>query len=165
MTKNNLILIGMPGAGKSTVGVILAKRIGFNFIDTDLVIQSNIKCRLQEIINTQGLKKFQEIEEQVLLNLDTVNSVIATGGSAVYCPRGLEKLGKTGQIIYIQVPLEALKKRIDDMGQRGLVMAQGQTFEQLYQERIHLYESFADRTVPCENLTAEQVAATIEKII
>lgn len=163
MKKNNLILIGMPGAGKSTVGVILAKRIGFNFVDTDLIIQAQMKCRLQEIINTQGLRKFQSIEEQVLMNLNVDNSIIATGGSAVYSKKGMEKLGETGRIIYIQVSLESLKKRINDMGQRGLVMAKGQTFEQLYLERIHLYESFADRTISCENLTAEQVAAKIEK--
>ncbi|MCK4502434.1 MAG: (d)CMP kinase, partial [Desulfuromonadales bacterium] len=88
MKKSNIILIGMPGAGKSTVGVILAKRIGFHFIDTDLLIQSQEKCRLQQIIDTQGLAHFQKIEEQVLLDLNTRHSVIATGGSVVYSKEG-----------------------------------------------------------------------------
>jgi len=165
MKKSNLILIGMPGAGKSTVGVILAKRIGFNFIDTDLIIQAQMQARLQEIINTQGLKDFLKIEEQVLLHLNAENSIIATGGSAVYSKKGMAKLGKAGTIVYIQASLKSLQKRINDMGQRGLVMAAGQTFEQLYHERIKLYESFADQTIGCENLTAEQVAAKIEQML
>ena len=165
MKKNNIILIGMPGAGKSTVGVILAKRIGFHFIDTDLVIQTQEKCRLQQIIDTQGLQDFRKIEEQMLLELHTNHSVIATGGSVIYSSEGIEKLGKTGYRIYIQVPLQSLQQRIADMGQRGLVMDKGQTFEQLYRERTPLYEKFADLTILCENINAEQVAARIEKEI
>ena len=165
MEKNNIILIGMPGAGKSTVGVILAKRIGFHFIDTDLIIQAREKCRLQQIIDTQGLKNFRKIEEQMLLNLHPKHSVIATGGSVIYCEKGLEELGKTGILIYIRVSLIALQKRIADMGQRGLVMAKEQTFEQLYQERTPLYEKFAELTIPGEEINAEQVAEKIEKEI
>ncbi|RLB70245.1 MAG: shikimate kinase [Deltaproteobacteria bacterium] len=165
MKKNNIILIGMPGAGKSTVGVILAKRIGFHFIDTDLIIQAREKCRLQQIIDIQGLKKFRQIEEQMLLNLHPEHSVIATGGSVIYCEKGLEALGKTGILIYIQVSLTALQKRIADMGQRGLVMAKEQTFKHLYQERTPLYEKFANLTIPCGEINAEQVAARIEKEI
>jgi len=165
MKKNNIILIGMPGAGKSTVGVILAKRIGFHFIDTDLLIQAQEKCRLQQIIDTQGLENFRKIEEQMLLKLHTEHSIIATGGSVVYSEKGLEALGKTGLLIYIQVFLTALQKRIADMGQRGLVMAKEQTFEQLYQERTPLYEKFAKLTISGEGINAEQVAAMIEKEI
>ncbi len=165
MKKNNIILIGMPGAGKSTVGVILAKRIGFHFIDTDLIIQAREKCRLQQIIDIQGLEKFRQIEEQMLLNLHPEHSVIATGGSVIYCEKGLEALGKTGILIYIQVSLTALQKRIADMGQRGLVMAKEQTFKHLYQERTPLYEKFANLTIPCGEINAEQVAARIEKEI
>ena len=163
MKKNDLILIGMPGAGKSTVGVILAKRVGFHFIDTDLLIQSHEKCRLQQLIDTQGLDYFRKIEEQVLLNLDTEHSVIATGGSVVYSETGLKKLSISGYLIYLQIELSTLRQRIADMGQRGLVMAEGQTFEQLYQERTPLYEKFANLTIHCEEMNAEQVAATIEK--
>ncbi len=165
MKKNNIILIGMPGAGKSTVGVILAKRIGFHFIDTDLIIQAREKCRLQQIIDIQGLEKFRQIEEQMLLNLHPEHSVVATGGSVIYCEKGLEALGKTGILIYIQVSLTALQKRIADMGQRGLVMAKEQTFKHLYQERTPLYEKFANLTIPCGEINAEQVAARIEKEI
>jgi len=162
MQKNNIILIGMPGAGKSTVGVILAKRIGFHFVDTDLLIQSRHKCRLQQLIDIHGRDKFRLIEEEVLLDLQTERSVIATGGSVVYCENGLRKLGADGFLIYLQVGLPTLQQRIADMGQRGLVMHQGQTFEQLYQERIPLYQKFAELTISCGEMSAEQVAATIE---
>ncbi len=165
MNKNNIILIGMPGAGKSTVGVILAKRIGFDFIDTDLIIQAREKCRLQQIIDTHGLKKFRHIEEQILLGLHPEHSIIATGGSVVYCEKGLEALGRTGTLIYIQASLTDLQKRIADMGQRGLVMAKQQTFDQLYQERTPLYEKFAELTISAEGINAEQVAKEIEKKI
>ncbi|MBW2660022.1 MAG: shikimate kinase [Deltaproteobacteria bacterium] len=165
MEKRNIILIGMPGAGKSTVGVILAKRIGLHFIDTDLIIQAREKCRLQQIIDAQGLENFRKVEEQMLLNLHPEHSVIATGGSVIYCEKGLEALGKTGILIYIQVPLTALQKRIADMGQRGLVMNKKQTFEQLYQERTPLYEKFAELTISGEGINAEQVAGKIEKEI
>ncbi len=165
MEKNNIILIGMPGAGKSTVGVILAKRLGFDFIDTDLLIQSQEKCRLQQLIDTRGLDNFLEIEEQILLNLHAQHSVIATGGSVVYSEHGLKKLGRSGYQIYLQIGLSTLLQRIADMGQRGLVMNKGQTFEQLYQERTPLYEKFADLTLTCEEMNAEQVAAIIENKI
>jgi len=165
MKKKNIILIGMPGAGKSTVGVILAKRIGFNFIDTDLIIQAQEKCRLQQIIDAHGLQNFRKIEEQMLLNLQVEHSIIATGGSVVYSEKGLKALGRTGPLIYIQVSLTALQKRIADMGQRGLVMSKGQTFEQLYQERTPLYEKFSELTISGEGVNAEQVAAKIEEDI
>ena len=134
MEKNNIILIGMPGAGKSTVGVILAKRIGFHFIDTDLIIQAQEKCRLQQLIDTQGLDDFCRIEEQILLNLQTERSVIATGGSVVYSESRLKELGRSGYQIYLQISLPILQQRIADMGQCGLVMARGQTFKHRYQE-------------------------------
>jgi shikimate kinase len=165
MKKNNIILIGMPGAGKSTVGVILAKRIGFHFIDTDLLIQSQEKCRLQQLIDTQGLDKFRKVEEQILLNLNAEQSVIATGGSVVYSENGLKKLGNRGYCIYLQIKLPTLQQRIADMGQRGLVMNKGLSFEQLYEERAPLYKGFADLTITCEEMNAEQVAAMIEKKI
>lgn len=162
MKKTNIILIGMPGAGKSTVGVILAKRIGFHFIDTDLLIQAQEKCRLQQIIDTQGLENFRKIEEQMLLSLQAQHSIIATGGSVIYSEPGLKALGNSGYQIYLQIDLPDLQLRIVDMGQRGLVMAKGQTFAQLYQERTPLYKKFADLTISCKDITAEQVAAKIE---
>jgi len=160
--KSNLILIGMPGAGKSTVGVVLAKRLGFHFLDTDLIIQAQENCRLQQIIDSRGLETFRRIEEQILLGLFTEHCIIATGGSVVYSREGIKALGRTGYQIYLQVPLPQLQQRIADMGQRGLVMPKGQSFEQLYTERTPLYEKFADLTIACGDLNAEQVAAKIE---
>ncbi|SDZ81068.1 shikimate kinase [Desulfuromusa kysingii] len=163
MQKSNVILIGMPGAGKSTIGVILAKRLGFHFIDTDLLIQIQEKRRLQQIIDQHGLQHFRQIEEQILLQLDAERSVIATGGSVIYSTNGMEKLADSGCLTYIHVPLLLLQQRIADMGQRGLVMAKGQTFEDLYLERTPLYEKFAEITISSHDKNAEQVAAKIEK--
>ncbi len=160
--KTNLILIGMPGAGKSTIGVILAKRLGMHFLDTDLIIQAQKKRRLQQIIDSQGLDDFRLIEEQMLLDLTTDHCVIATGGSVVYCHKGLQALCSTGQCVYLQVSQAELQQRIADMGQRGLVMGKEQNFEQLFIERSPLYEKFADLTVNCSDLSAEQIAAIIE---
>ena len=162
MNKSNLILIGMPGAGKSTVGVILAKRLGFHFIDTDLLIQTQENQRLQQIIDSQGLERFRQIEEQMLLQLRSRRTIIATGGSVVYSASGMAALQQTGHLIYLQVELDRLLQRIADMGQRGLVMAAGQTFEQLYRERTPSYEKYAEITLPCGELSAEEVAAQIE---
>ncbi|MFO7813154.1 MAG: shikimate kinase [Pelovirga sp.] len=158
----NIVLIGMPGAGKSTVGVILAKRLGFDFVDTDLLIQSYCGARLQEIIDSQGLPRFREIEEQTLIDLDVQNSVIATGGSVIYCPKGMAALGTKGIFVYLQVPLIDLEQRLADMGQRGLVMHKGQTLAHLYQQRVPLYEKYAQLTQDCTNLNAEQVAGALE---
>ena len=162
MERNNLVLIGMPGAGKSTVGVILAKRIGFNFIDTDLLIQTGQQQRLQQIINQQGVTQFSKIEEQVLLDLSCRQTVIATGGSAVYSAAGMQALQEMAQCFYLQVDQALLQKRIANMGQRGLVMTEGQSFAQLFEERTPLYEKYADWSLPCSGLSAEEVAARIE---
>ncbi len=158
----NIVLIGMPGAGKSTVGVILAKRLGFDFVDTDLLIQSYCGARLQQIIDSQGLPRFRDIEEQTLIDLDVQNSVIATGGSVIYCPKGMAALGTKGIFVYLQVPLIDLEQRLADMGQRGLVMHKGQTLAHLYQQRVPLYEKYAQLTQDCTNLNAEQVAGALE---
>ncbi len=160
--KKNIVLIGMPGAGKSTVGVILAKRLGFDFVDTDLLIQSRTGLRLQEVIDTQGLPRFREIEEQTLIDLDAQNSVIATGGSVIYCPKGMAALATKGMFVYLQVPLIDLEQRLADMGQRGLVMHKGQTLAHLYQQRTPLYQKYAQLTQDCTNLNAEQVAGELE---
>ncbi len=160
--RDNIILIGMPGAGKSTVGVILAKRLGFQFFDTDLLIQAREKKQLQQIIDHQGLEYFRQIEEQVINNLQVEQSVIATGGSVIYYPQGFAALRSTGHCIYLQVSLACLEQRIADMGQRGLVIAPGQTFADLYYERTPLYRQHAAASVNCDNLSAEQCAAAIE---
>lgn len=162
MHKSNLILIGMPGTGKSTVGVILAKRLGYNFIDTDLLIQAQQQYRLQQIIDLQGLEKFRQIEEQVIIDLRASRTIIATGGSVVYSEAGMAALQQVGLLIYLQTDLKRLQRRIADMGQRGLVMAAGQSFAQLYRERAPRYERYAELTIACSNLSAEEVAAQIE---
>lgn len=162
MEHPNIILIGMPGAGKSTAGVILAKRIGYGFIDTDLLIQQREHCRLQQIIDRRGLEYFRSVEEQVLLELTAQRCIIATGGSVIYCPRGLCALRALGPLIYLQTPLQSLETRIADMGQRGLVMQPGQTYAELFQERTPLYLQAADYVIECGERTAEDVAAAVE---
>ena len=161
----NIILIGMPGAGKSTVGVLLAKRLGYNFIDTDLLLQSQQQCRLQQIIAREGLENFKTIEEQVLIELTTTHSVVATGGSAVYSERAMGRLRKLGQLVFIDIPLEELLCRVNDMDNRGLVIGPNETYENLYKERLPLYQKYAEMTIPGDGMTVEAVAAEIEKSV
>jgi shikimate kinase len=161
----NIILIGMPGAGKSTVGVLLAKRLGYNFVDTDLLLQSQQQCRLQHIIAREGLENFKAIEEQVLIELTTTRSVVATGGSAVYSERAMARLRKLGQLVFIDIPLEELLGRVNDMDNRGLVIGPNETYESLYKERLPLYQRYAEVTIPGDEMTVEAVAAEIEKCV
>lgn len=160
---DNLILIGMPGAGKSTVGVLLAKQLGLDFIDTDLLLQRQTDCRLQQIINLQGLHSFRAAEEQMLLSLDNSNTVIATGGSAIYSKPGMARLKELGQIVYLRISLPLLSQRIADMGQRGILMQAGQSFADLYAERTPGYSQYADLEIDIDNLGIEEVLCKIEK--
>lgn len=152
----NIVLIGMPGCGKSTIGVLLAKSILADFVDTDLIIQNKYKKSLCEIINEEGLESFKSKENEVLAELKVENSVIATGGSAVYCPQGMENLKKDGKIIYLKLSPDEIKSRIKNITTRGIAMKEGTTIEQLYEERAKLYEKYADITIDCENTTAEE---------
>ena len=161
----NIILIGMPGAGKSTVGVLLAKRLGYNFVDTDLLLQSQQQCRLQQLIAREGLENFKVIEEQVLIELTTIHSVVATGGSAVYSERAMGRLRTLGQLVFIDIPLEELLGRVHDMDNRGLVIGPNETYENLYKERLPLYQKYAEVTIPGGGMTVEAVAAEIEKSV
>jgi shikimate kinase len=161
----NIILIGMPGAGKSTVGVLLAKRLGYNFVDTDLLLQSQQQCRLQQIIAREGLENFKAIEEQVLIDLTTTHSVVATGGSAVYSERAMTRLRKLGQLVFIDIPLKELLDRVNDMDNRGLVIGPDETYENLYRERLPLYQKYAEVTILGDGMTVESVAAEIEKSV
>ncbi|MGW8313068.1 MAG: shikimate kinase [Desulfuromonadales bacterium] len=161
----NIILIGMPGAGKSTVGVLLAKRLGYQFIDTDLQLQIRQQCRLQQIIARHGLAVFKRLEEEVLCALETTHSVVATGGSAVYSERAMGHLKRLGQLVYIDIPLVELLDRVNDMDSRGLVIGPNETYEDLYRERQPLYRKYAEVTIDGGSLTVEAIAAKIEQSV
>ena len=165
MDKSNLVLIGMPGVGKSTIGVVLAKHLGLNFIDTDLLIQSRASGRLQQIIDERGLADFLNLEEQVILDLKDRQSVIATGGSVIYSPLAMDSLRNNGHMIYLKISLPQLQLRLDDMGQRGVVIEQNQSFEDLYNSRTRLYEQYAELTVNCDNQTPNKVVQRVEVAI
>jgi len=158
---NNIVLIGMPASGKSTIGVLLAKRLLRNFIDTDVYIQSLEGKSLQEMIDAEGLEYFRNIEEKHILNIRADNAVIATGGSAVYSDRAMKKLAADSNIVYLELPIEEIKRRLTDLGTRGVVMAKHQTIESLYNERLPLYAGYADITVNCCGLNHEQTVEAV----
>lgn len=161
MKKTNVVLIGMPGAGKSSVGVVLAKRLGFNFLDTDVLIQARQGRRLQEIIDTEGLATFQQIEEAALLSLDCRRTVIATGGSAIYSEAGMAALKAYGSIVFLDLPLEELTRRVRDMDTRGMVIDPGETFPDLFARRLPLYHRWTELTVDGRDKSVEELAAEI----
>lgn len=160
----NIVLIGMPGCGKSTIGVLLAKSMLCDFIDTDLIIQNTYHKSLCQIIEDDGLAGFKEKENEILKSLECDNSVIATGGSAVYCEDGMANLKKNGKVIYLKLTPQAIKKRINNITTRGIAMEEGCTIEDLYLERAPLYEKYADYTLECEGLTAEECVTKIAEL-
>lgn len=164
----NLILIGMPAAGKSTVGVIAAKLLGMDFVDTDLIIQRECGMRLSDIIAERGVDGFLEIENEILAGLMAENTVIATGGSAVYGREGMEHLRKHGDAVYLKTGLPVLKMRLNNIRQRGVVLRDGQTLEDLYRERSALYEAYADVVIETEGggieVTAEKIVEAAEAL-
>lgn len=162
MSKSNLVLIGMPGVGKSTVGVVLAKHLGLNFIDTDLRLQARGGGRLQQIIKERGLDGFLDLEEKIILDLKETQSVIATGGSVIYSPLAMEALRRTGYLIYLKISLPQLQQRIDDIGQRGVIIEKNQSFADLYASRTRLYEQYAELTIDCDNRPASDVVQQVE---
>ena len=145
--KNNIVLIGMSAAGKSTIGVVIAKRLGYDFLDSDLLIQKQEKALLSEIIEEKGIDGFLEIENQVNLGIDVQNTVIAPGGSVVYCAEAMEHLKDIAVIVYLEVPLEILESRIKSTKSRGIVIRENQSFEDVYFERKKLFEKYADITI------------------
>lgn len=161
-TKSNIVLIGMPAVGKSTVGVLLAKRLGYEFVDSDLLIQSGEHSRLHQIIAARGMKGFCDLEASYIRQLQVQQSVIATGGSVVYRSRAMEHLKHLGKIIFLDNELTELKSRLVDLGKRGVVCAPGQTIDELYAERHPLYLKFATAIVTC---TALPPAEIVEKLI
>lgn len=161
----NIVLIGMPGAGKSTIGVLLAKSMLMDFADTDLIIQKKYSAALCEIIREHGISRFLEIENEVIFRSEFHNCVIATGGSAVYGEEAIKKLKENGIAVYLKVEPQELEKRINNIHTRGIAMKEGTTIAQLYSERAPLYEKYADITVNCTNLTPEQCVDEILKSI
>lgn len=157
----NIILIGMPGCGKSTVGVVLAKALGMDFVDTDLIIQRSRNMRLHQIIEQLGDEGFRVLENEVLSSIDTDNHVIATGGSAVYGTEAMEHLRAIGTVVYIRLEYEQIEERLGDLHARGVSMKPGQTLRDLYDERTPLYEKWADVTIPCDGLRLREVVAEI----
>jgi shikimate kinase len=157
----NIVLIGMPAAGKSTIGVILAKVMGMRFLDSDLLIQEQEHNLLKDIISKDGIVGFMTIENQVNRDLVVENSVIATGGSIVYGTEAMEHLREIGIVVYIRLSFDVIKNRLGNIKQRGVVLRIGQTLQSLYDERCPLYEKYAHITVDGEGLDTEEL---MEKI-
>lgn len=160
--KGNLVLIGMPGVGKSTVGVILAKMLGYQFIDADLLIQQHEGKLLHEIIEQVGVDGFIEVENRINASIEAERAVIATGGSVVYGEDAMRHLKSIGTLVYLYVPYETLEKRLADIHGRGVVLREGQNLWDLFLERTPLYERYADLCVSEEGLTIE---GTVEQMI
>lgn len=146
---NNVILIGMPGAGKSTVGVVLAKKLGYRFLDSDLVIQEKCGKLLHQLIEERGEAGFLMLENEINGEIRGDKMVVATGGSAVYGKEAMAHFKEIGRIVYLRLPYEELKERLGDLHERGVVIREGSTLKDLYEERILLYEKYADLTIDC----------------
>lgn len=158
----NAVLTGMPGAGKSTVGVLLAKTLGFEFVDTDLVIQRRTGRLLQEIIDADGIEEFLREEEQAILSVcDISGAVIATGGSAVYGEKAMRRLKENGRVYYLSLPAEEIEKRLVNIKTRGIAMRRGESIQEVLRERKALYERYADVTVHCGAINAEETVCVI----
>lgn len=165
MKKDNIVLIGMPGVGKSTIGVILAKVLGYQFIDADLLIQQSEGKLLKDIIREKGTEGFIQVENRVNSQIDAHHSVIATGGSVVYGKEAMEHLGQIGEVVYLKQSLSNLEKRLRNIKGRGVVLRPGQTLEDLYEERVRLYEKYADLTVDEEGLNIEETLSAVQEIL
>ena len=151
----------MPASGKSTVGVILAKILGYNFVDADIVIQEKESRKLSQIIEDEGVQGFIEIENRINSQIEVEKTVISTGGSAVYGKEAMDHYKNIGKVVYLKVSMEVLTKRLNDVKQRGVVMREGQSLTSLYNERSVLYEKYADITIDEENLSMEEVVARL----
>ena len=157
----NIVLIGMPGAGKSTVGVVLAKRLGYQFLDSDLVIQEHYGKLLQELIEEYGVEGFWDVEDEINASIKRKKTVIATGGSAVYGKNAMEHFRKMATIIYLQLPYAEIEERVGDLQTRGVTVRPGQNLWELYQERLPLYERYADMTIDCYGKSLREIVVEI----
>lgn len=160
--KDNIVLIGMPGVGKSTIGVVLAKILGYKFIDADLVIQEKTGRLLKDIIAEDGIEEFIKIENAVNSSIHAKKTVIATGGSVIYGKEAMEHLSKIGTVVYLQLELPALSRRLGSLKKRGVVLKKGQTLKNLYDERIPLYEKYADIIINEHHCSIKK---TVNKIV
>lgn len=163
--KKNLIFIGMPAVGKSTVGIVVAKRLGMGFIDTDLLIQDQEKKLLREIIEEVGQDGFLKIENQVNASVEAENSVISPGGSVIYCRKAMEHYKKIGTIVYLKVSYQTIKRRIRNPKKRGVVLREGQTLRDLYYERVPYFEKYADITVCEDGCRIEETIKNVMKAV
>jgi shikimate kinase len=153
----------MPGAGKSTIGVVLAKNLGISFVDSDLVIQETEDRMLHELIEEYGQEGFLEIEDRVNATISPKAAVIATGGSVVYCQNAMNHLNDIAMICYLKLSYECIEDRLGDLHERGVVLKEGQTLRNLYDERVPLYEKYANMTVDCENKNIREIVMEIAK--
>ena len=158
----SIILIGMPAVGKSTVGVVVAKRLGYEFIDTDLLIQKQENRLLKEIIEDEGIDGFLKIENHVNCDVQAERAVISPGGSVVYCQEAMEHYKKIGVVVYLRASFETINNRIRNAKNRGVVLKEGQTLERLYEERVKLFEKYADLTIDEEG---KELGETIELVL
>lgn len=155
--KNNTILIGMPGAGKSTVGVVLAKKKGCRFLDSDLLIQEKYGALLYELIAAHGVEGFWKLEEEVNASIEADRTVIATGGSVIYGPAAMRHFKEIGTVVYLKLSCETIAERLGDLDERGVTLRKGQTLADLYRERTPLYESYADVILDCEGKSIREI--------
>ena len=162
MNLKNIVLIGMPGCGKSTVGVVLAKALGYRFLDSDLVIQEEDGRLLSEIIDEEGLEGFNRIENEINSRINVKKTVIATGGSVIYGREAMKHLKETGTVVYIRLPYEEIENRLGDLHNRGVSIKDGQTLRELYDERVPLYEKYADIVIDENGCNIEK---TVYKIM
>ena len=160
---NNIILIGMPSCGKSTLGRLLSKELGYAFLDTDDVIIRRNGCPLRDILDREGLDGFKQREEEAICSVEVQNTVIATGGSVVYSPTGMAHLKALGRTVYLQLSFPELERRLGDLHERGVAIAPGSTLLDLYHERVPLYEQYADITVPVADTNS--VRQTLQEIL
>ena len=159
--KSNIVLIGMAGAGKSSVGVQLSRLLGLDFVDTDTLIEEDQHTSLQTLLSDLGLQGFRELEERVILSMALQNHIIATGGSAIYSEAGMEHLKRSSVFVLLDVKLAILQQRVGDFSSRGLVKSKDQSFAQLFTERLPLYQKHADLVIPCDEQSVSAICQSI----
>ena len=159
--KTNVVMVGMPGAGKSTIGVLLAKEMTLDFLDVDVYMQGREGRRLQEIIDTDGIETFAKMEDRYLQEISVMDTIVSTGGSAIYAREGMKHLKRRGVVIFLKINMKTLEERLGDFSSRGVVMRDGQTFEGLFQERNTLYAAEADEVIECDGKNQETLVQEI----